>query len=1048
MSDKNATLLTLSSGTFSVEVDPQSLSISSYRLGNSQWSLGAKAQTDPVSAWFINGSRIQASTKALETTDESIVWETSVEEPRWGDLTITSTLSVRQNEAAGILEFQILRVNGEKASCVHQIALDVPLLELDGTNPTSALGRTKIDNDPGSCADQIICLGAVQSGEADSAPVSSPYTFMWDDQLSAAVFTTATPDLAADQDRTNFRTLTQVLSRRGAAEEAGTADETGVGVGTVKSGSWTWNPDGQWVCPEMALLQAKATVVIAPQDGDVDPVDLAKNGWQSAARVLRAEIPAPLGADRVPFRVASRIPFNFASQATNPFWVTLENVKRVANATAGLGQWLLLKGYGSEGHDSANSDYGGNYNDRAGGLGDLQALTKRGADYNADFCVHVNATEIYPQARAFTDELTHGASTRKWAWMGQSYKSDPRLDLGSGAIIERFSRLRQDCPNISGVYIDAYYQAGWVTEGLGKALRELSFDVASEYSNSFEGQSLWSHWANDFGYGATYGSHDNQGLNSKFIRFMFNHQRDVWNPDPLLGANRTLDFEGWTGKNDWNAYIANLWANNVPTKFLQRFPIVHWQKDRIVFESGVEARLIDGVRHVYIDGVLVSKGDSYLLPWPEQNGMPSRLYLYCKEGDQVQFQLPTGFADASKLYLYELDTLGATAPGLCVEEGVEVLDGKICLSVKPSAGYVLSRQPLPKPQNQDRWGELTLLHDPLFSSGTLDAWSPAGNVEAFTEENGRFSARFLPGEGRISQAVSNLGEGQYRLTFYCLIEAEQSAKPRLDVSVRGADGAELGSVSMTQTLMPLNLPSHNKNGSRFQKVAVDFAVEGEARGEVQVTLQARVSEGEIRVGDLWLSKSRSLLGVFEQLERSQAAGDWDFEDAFAGWGPFVRGDVSFGEDARTSITQLHQPFSQKEWKQEHDPFQDGGVVIDDVLTGSHSLKSFRESAGIVYRTSEGTFGLQPGKTYDCGFLYQSTHSGAYAWVHGRDTVEGTEILEQWPLVQTDQNAEFACQIRCAEPAEFVGLMRLEDSAGGAVEAEIVIDQVMLAPLSK
>jgi endo-alpha-N-acetylgalactosaminidase len=65
-----------------------------------------------------------------------------------------------------------------------------------------------------------------------------------------------------------------------------------------------------------------------------------------------------MGAEKVPELVNQRIPFNFASQATNPFLVTLDESKRIYNLTDGLGQMNLLKGYQNEGHDSAHPDYG------------------------------------------------------------------------------------------------------------------------------------------------------------------------------------------------------------------------------------------------------------------------------------------------------------------------------------------------------------------------------------------------------------------------------------------------------------------------------------------------------------------------------------------------------------------------------------------------------------------------------------------------------------------------------------------------------------------
>ncbi|WP_307794332.1 endo-alpha-N-acetylgalactosaminidase family protein [Arthrobacter cavernae] len=59
----------------------------------------------------------------------------------------------------------------------------------------------------------------------------------------------------------------------------------------------------------------------------------------------------------------------------------------------GRDRWPFSMGYTNEGHDSANTDYGDNFNNRAGRIEDLKALLKKGKGWNARFGVHINATE-------------------------------------------------------------------------------------------------------------------------------------------------------------------------------------------------------------------------------------------------------------------------------------------------------------------------------------------------------------------------------------------------------------------------------------------------------------------------------------------------------------------------------------------------------------------------------------------------------------------------------------------------------------------------------
>lgn len=85
----------------------------------------------------------------------------------------------------------------------------------------------------------------------------------------------------------------------------------------------------------------------------------------------------PYKSEEVPELVAWRIAMNFGSQAQNPFLTTLDNVKKVALNTDGLGQSVLLKGYGNEGHDSGHPDYG-DIGQRLGGADDMNTMMEEG----------------------------------------------------------------------------------------------------------------------------------------------------------------------------------------------------------------------------------------------------------------------------------------------------------------------------------------------------------------------------------------------------------------------------------------------------------------------------------------------------------------------------------------------------------------------------------------------------------------------------------------------------------------------------------------------
>ncbi|MDN3272278.1 endo-alpha-N-acetylgalactosaminidase family protein [Streptomyces sp. MA15] len=490
--------------------------------------------------------------------------------------------------------FAVEKISGEAARTVR--TLEIPghsLVSVDSSEPGANLARTKISADSTTTADRFIRLTGDTA--TDEGPVGTPYAFVGNAQLSAGIVTNATED-SPQNDNTNWNT--RLISRI-----VGTGD--GRRRAELSAGVHTHAPQGA-TDPRVATYELpRATVVLAADansDGTVD--------WQDGAIAHRAHMRRPLGADRVPERVVQRIPFNFASQATNPFLKTLDHTKRVSIATDNLGQWVLEKGHASEGHDSAHPDHGGNENVRAGGLKDLNRLTGSGARYNADFAVHVNATEAYPQAKSFSQELVEGRPDG-WDWLNQAYHIDQRKDLGTGAVLDRFEQLRKEAPGIRTVYIDVHYSSGWLADGLAAGLREMGFEIATEWSYKFEGTSLWSHRAADKNYGGV----TNKGINSDIVRFIAHSDRDVWNVDPLLGGASIVEFEGWTGEDDWNAFYRNIWTDNLPAKFLQHYRLTDWDPERsATLTGGVGVEIEDGERRISMGDVVVLKGTPTCCP--------------------------------------------------------------------------------------------------------------------------------------------------------------------------------------------------------------------------------------------------------------------------------------------------------------------------------------------------------------------------------------------------------------------------------------------------
>ncbi len=377
------------------------------------------------------------------------------------------------------------------------------------------------------------------------------------------------------------------------------------------------------------LPQAKVAIAEGDlnNDGDID--------WNDGAIAFRDVMHYAQGTESIKDIVNYRIVMNFESAAPNPFLMTADNVKKVYLATDGLPQALLLKGYGNEGHDSANSEYA-DIAEREGGIDDFQDLIKIAHDYNTEIGIHVNAQEAYPEARSFHEKMISSASGslngNGWGWLDQSVVINKLWDLSSDARLKRFVQLydrinetdflsldweekeyvkdsqgiltngdgetkvsrtellelvkadaaaRED--NMDFIYLDVWYQDAWETRRIAEEINSLGWRFSTEFSGEGEYDSTWQHWSTD----TTYGGAGAKGYNSDIIRFLRNDQRDsqVLNwpffggtaDNPLLGGFRLYGFEGWGGQQNFKDYIWFTFDENLPTKFLQQYEVIDWE---------------------------------------------------------------------------------------------------------------------------------------------------------------------------------------------------------------------------------------------------------------------------------------------------------------------------------------------------------------------------------------------------------------------------------------------------------------------------------------
>ncbi|MGW7055908.1 endo-alpha-N-acetylgalactosaminidase family protein [Streptomyces sp. NPDC054887] len=831
----------------------------------------------------------------------------------------------------------------------------------------------------------------------DAAPTGCAYAVVAHDRLGGALETNTSydrPDSAAGTTWENGRLWRQTVRKEGYVKAQ------------LSCGQWTHRAATAPVNDTEPLPYA--TVVIT-RDRDGDGVVT----WQDAATAFRDIMVNPLGADEQHLRVVPHIPFNFASQATNPFLTTLDNVKRVCLATDGLRQYTLLKGYQSEGHDSAHPDYAGNHNQRAGGLRDLNTLVREGRAWESDFGVHVNATESYPVANAFSEQLVD-KNNEQWDWLDQSYRIDQRRDLVSGDIVKRFQDLRDETdPALNMLYIDVFRESGWTSDRLQRALRAQGWQVTTEWGHGLERSALWAHWATE----TDYGGDTSRGVNSQLVRFIRNHQKDVFADKwpTLLGIPRTGNFEGWVNKTDWNTFYQQIWTDSLPAKYLQAYPIRTWTDHEITFygPTGTSVSDADGTRRITTDGRTVYDGGRYLLPWePREATDPHRLYHYNPAGGSSSWQLPRGWAGMSKAALYRL-----TDQGRRFVREVPVRSGRITLDAEAKQPYVVHRTRVPDAADP-HWGQGTPLRDPGFNSGTAAGWTVSGPLSVELSPIGDYE--LVAGAGAATSAgqrLARLAPGTYAASVQVEVGEKAGERRRAALTVRTADGAVAENWTDSSTAVNL-VAADRKHDTRFQRMLTYFTVP-DGGGAVDLALRAGPGDARVRFDNVRIVPAQRTTKpgtvVFE-----------DFENVPQGWGVFVKGDAGGSTDPRTHIARRHAPFTQRGWN---------GKAVDDVVDGTQSLKSRGENTGLVYRTVQHTVRFEAGRRYRVSFRYENEKAGQYAWVTGVDEPAPRE-LDRRALPVATGPAEMSYEFTAPPTGEtWVGLRKTGD--GG--KAEFVLD---------
>ncbi|WP_105147495.1 endo-alpha-N-acetylgalactosaminidase family protein [Streptococcus suis] len=839
------------------------------------------------------------------------------------------------------------------------------------------------------------------------------YGFVSTDQFAAAVWSNSQNSYGGGA--SDFTRLTTNSHRY-------TVDgETGVHLG-IASSPWRWEGAHNGVVyPEYTLELPSAKVVFAADVNNDTKVD-----WQDGAIAYRDIMNNPKGHEYVPELVAYRIAMNFGSQAQNPFLMTLDGIKKIALHTDGLGQSVLLKGYGSEGHDSGHLNYA-DIGKRIGGTEDFKTLIEKSQPYGAKLGIHVNASETYPESQYFSEEIlrrqANGDYAYGWNWIDQGINISGHYDLAHNRL-KRWEDLKKELGDgLDFIYVDVWGngQSGgenaWETHVLAKEINMQGWRNAFEWGYAGEYDSTFQHWAADL----TYGGYTLKGINSNIARFIRNHQKDSWVGDypayggaanyPLLGGYDMKDFEGWQGRSDYNGYITNLFANNLMTKYIQHFQVTNWKNgdpvrmtdngETYTWVPEMEITLKDKAnntlvltrksndvknegyrqRTVTLNGRTIQDGAAYLVPWnwdANGNDLTSdkhKMYYFNEEAGATTWPLPSDWT-GNKVYLYKLTELGKTD----VQE-LAVTNGQITIQADANVPYVLYKSPQTNPEMS--WSDGMHIYDQGFNSGKLDHWTIDGDTSKATLVKSQGANDMLRIQGNTSKvSLSQKLTGLKPNTSYAAyvgVDNRSTAKASITVNTGSSEVTNYTNESIA--LNYVKAYAHNTlpqnatvdNTSYFQNMYVFFTT-GDNVDNVRLTLSrdadaAATYFDEIRVFEndstMFAGGHNTTAGTFKQ----------NFESVPQGIFPFVIGGIERVEDNRTHLAEKHAPYTQRGWN---------GKKVDDVIEGTWSLKTngLTGRNSIVYQTIPQNFRFEAGKAYRVSFDYEAGSNGTYAFAIG------------------------------------------------------------------
>ena len=1043
---------TISSDQMDVDVAEKFPSVVKYTMKGDLKGKVFYGQTEAIDVIKINGTEIKVTEDNLDVKfDKDKATYTMTLKGQNIDAVLTAIIAVKDNE----LSFDITKVLNNLDNDVYPVqTIEIPhhsLISVRSTQKGANLKAAKVSSNTSISGDSYV---DVKDGMTFSKE-DFMYGFVSNDELSAGLWSNS---------EYNGTHKAAYVGSGGSSNTRVWAETTNLAAGkSLGLSSTLWYYDRKvepsvngvkkaYVVEHDADVMPSAKVVITGDENADDQID-----WQDGAIAYRAIMNNPFKSEEVPDLVSQRIAMNFGSEAANPFLTTLDGVKRVYLNTDGLGQSIILKGYGSEGHDSGHPDYG-NIGERIGGAKDMNELMTEGGALGARFGIHINASEMYPEAKAFDDDLSR--HNFGWNWLDQGIGINGMYDLASNRRESRLDELKAKVGNnLDFIYLDVWgnntsgNEDAWESRKIAKQMNDHGWRFTTEWGPTQEYDSTLQHWAADLGYGG----YAAKGQNSEVMRFLRNHQKDSWVADypsyngaaqsPLLGGLNMTDFEGWSGRTDYSNYINTTFTHNVLTKFLQHYKVMKWvDGEPVTMKNGggtfqwtpeMEITLQDDAkentvvvsrdsndyagdlkayrsRTITLNGKVVSKGaptggdgtnpgdETYLLPWYwDTNGNiaeEEKLYHWNTKGGDTTWELPGGWEGLANVVVYEL-----TDEGKQNKTVVPVANGEVTLAnMKAETPYVVYQGE--QGQLPVDWQSTPYIYDVGFNSGSLDSyWTKAGTglAEIFRNSSENPMLKLSGDVSVTSKALTNLEAGK-KYALYVGVDNRSDAKAYMTVN---ADGKEIASNytgrSIVQNIVSSN-QHHTGSGattggtSYVQNMYVFF--EAPASGEVTLTLKRDQGDGDTYFDDLRVVETGMDLVKETDKNGMVTMFQQDFENNAQGIFPFVIAGPGSGAgavtDNRIHLSELHAPYTQAGYNAN----EQGQKKLDDVLNGDWSVKinGLTSNNSMIYQTIPQNFHFEPGVTYNVKFKYQMGSRDTYKVTVGEGEFAGNTQLYTMP----------------------------------------------------